>query len=211
MADIPLILFAKAPIAGHVKTRLSTHCADQQCAEIAEILLETTVQKAVNYWPGRVLLSVALDYQHSFLRSLIKRYELELSLQVEGDLGVKMNASLAEFGYPASVMGCDVPHISGEILLQAFNYLKNGQEVIGPADDGGFYLIGANQSTASLFSTQKWGGSEVLGTTLTLAKSANRHLYQLSSLRDIDVWEDLLAASKIEPALERYLIQQGLT
>ena len=210
MSNIPLILFAKAPIAGQVKTRLSTHCTDQQCADIAEILLEITVQKAIKYWPGRVILSVFLDPSHVFLKSLRERYELELSLQVEGDLGFKMASALDQHGYPAAVMGCDVPQISAELLQYAHNILEKGGEVIGPAEDGGFYLLGAKQSNQELLSKQKWGEQSVYLDTMKLAAKQRRELIPMDRLRDIDNWQDLVTVSNQISELKSYLKGQGL-
>ncbi len=210
MSEIPLILFAKAPIAGLVKTRLASHCSEIQCAEIAQILLETSVQKAIVYWPGRVVLSVFLDQNHPFLQGLVERYSVKLSMQVEGDLGVKMAASLDEHGYPAAVMGCDVPQLNLKVLEHAHAALKRGEEVIGPAQDGGFYLLGVNQNSELLLAQQAWGGEQVLSTTLSLAKQQQRQFHCLESLRDIDTWADLLAASHHVPAIKEYLSTHSL-
>lgn len=210
MSDIPLILFAKAPIAGKVKTRLATHCSSQQCADIAQILLEITIQKAIEFWPGRVVLSVFLDPQHPFLKNMLEQYNLELSLQIDGDLGVKMAAALNDYGYPVAVMGCDVPQLPVDVLQQAHKVLARNEEVIGPAQDGGFYFLGVNQNSQDLLSKQKWGDDTVLQTTLTLAARYRRRFEQLTQLRDIDVWDDLVLASEQVPALKAYLDESML-
>lgn len=210
MSDIPLILFAKAPIAGQVKTRLSTHCSKQQCADIAKILIQVTVQKAVEFWPGRIVLSVYLDQHHPFLHAIVKQYNLELSLQVDGNLGTKMATALDDYGYPAAVMACDVPHVAPQILQQAHRILKEQHEVIGCAQDGGFYLLGVNQASSELLAKQIWGTETVSQVTLALANQYQRTLLPLPLLRDIDIWDDLLEVSEQVAVLKDYLYDQKL-
>ena len=70
-SNIPLVMFAKAPIAGQVKTRLTSQCSYEQAASIAEILLLESLTKVVNYWPGKVYLSIWQYNEHPFIRSMI--------------------------------------------------------------------------------------------------------------------------------------------
>ena len=74
--DIPLFLFAKAPIAGKVKTRLQSDCNADQAAEIAKVLLEESIIKAKEHWPGKLYLSVALDIDHPFLQKMLTKYSI---------------------------------------------------------------------------------------------------------------------------------------
>jgi len=170
---IPLLLFAKAPIAGKVKTRLQSNCSAEQAAEIAKVLLEESIIKATGFWPGTVYLSVALDIDHVFLQEMLKKYSIELVSQAEGDLGAKMHHALESFGYPAAVMGCDAPHILGEDLKRAYSVLAEGKPVLGPSEDGGYYFLGLEKSQIKLFSKIEWGTSSVLKTTLKVAKEHN--------------------------------------
>jgi len=87
VSDIPLLLFAKAPIAGKVKTRLQSHCSPEQAATIAEILLEESIVKATQAWPGEVFISVGLDIDHAFLQKMARQYPIKLTMQCDGDLG----------------------------------------------------------------------------------------------------------------------------
>ena len=105
MSEIPLVLFAKAPIAGKVKTRLQSHCSATQAAQIAQILLEESIKQTTKYWPGKVVLSVYLDSEHPFLTAMQDKYSLALSIQSHGDLGDKMLHAFETHGYPMAVMG----------------------------------------------------------------------------------------------------------
>ena len=211
MSNIPLILFAKAPIAGRVKTRLQSHCSPQQASEIAEILLEQSIIKTTQTWPGEVSLSVWLDHEHSVIQRLQESYRIKLVQQCAGDLGAKMHDALERFGYPAAVMGCDVPHIPNENLIRAHECLIRGDSVIGPSDDGGYYLLGLNRPQEKLFLDMEWGVSSVLENTLHRADAVGHTLSHLDALNDIDEWNDLLQAAQHLPLLMDYLQNQGLS
>lgn len=204
LADsIPLLLFAKAPIAGQVKTRLQPHCSDQQAAAIAQILLEQSIIKAKQYWPGIVYLSVWLDRDHEFLLQMSSKYSVPLVDQAEGDLGDKMHAAFEQFGYPAAILGCDAPHLQGPDLVVAYELLQKGQTVLGPALDGGYYFIGLHSGQSSIFTNMPWGTEQVLQRTLNAMRATPRFLAELN---DVDRWEDLLEASNKLPALHQYLV-----
>jgi rSAM/selenodomain-associated transferase 1 len=209
-ADIPLLLFAKAPIAGKVKTRLMTNCSAEQAAEIAQQLMQATIQRACEFWPGDVYLSAWLDLDHHFFSYMLKRYPIRITKQCEGDLGEKMRHALATFGYPAAVMGCDAPHTKATTLQQAYRLLQQGESVIGPSDDGGYYFLGLSQTADSLFIDKPWGSEQVLEKTLESADDAGLELSQLSKLNDVDEWQDLLDASAQLPSLQEYLYAQDL-
>jgi len=204
-SQIPLLLFAKAPIAGRVKTRLQTHCTGQQAADIAQILMDVSLRKATQYWPGPVYLSVWLDKDHWYFEKMTSQYRVSITQQCAGDLGAKMKHALEKFGYPAAVMGCDVPHISSTTLQAANRALSAGRSVIGASEDGGYYLLGLTQSAEDLFSDISWGSSEVFEKTIVRAQASSLDFEQLPMMMDIDEWSDLQAARTNVPELNEYL------
>ena len=208
--NIPLVLFAKAPIAGKVKTRLMSHCSAEQAADIAELLMEASIQRACEAWPGDVYLSAWLDLEHAFFKEMLQRYPITITQQCEGDLGEKMRHALATFGYPCAVMGCDAPHITISSLEQAYDLLRTGRSVIGPSEDGGYYLLGLCGGADVLFEAMPWGGDQVLGKTLLSASSIGLTLSELSQLNDVDEWRDLLYAAQKVPSLHAYLQAHNL-
>ena len=211
MSDsLPLLLFAKAPIAGQVKTRLTSDCSNQQAAEIAMLLMEASIQRACDCWPGSVYLSVWLDSNHPFFDEMQQRYPIQMAQQCEGDLGEKMRHALATFGYPSAVMGCDAPHVEGATLKFAHQSLLNGKSVIGPSDDGGYYLLGLCQTADTLFENKPWGSQEVLANTLASADAMGLDLLVLPSLNDVDEWPDLIQVAGLVPSLLTYLSTQAL-
>ncbi len=208
--NIPLILFAKAPIPGQVKTRLQTHCSEAQAAKIFEILLETTISNVCRHWPGDVVFSVWLDHSHSFIQALLKQYPLKLDHQTDGHLGEKMHAALSSWGYPAAVMGCDVPVVQPHVFQDAYAQLENGHNVIGPSIDGGYYFLGLCQAAEPLFVDQAWGGDQVFAETERRATAIGLPLNQLSTDQDVDTWPDLLRLVDTLPALRKYLLDERL-
>lgn len=208
--DIPLLLFAKAPIAGHVKTRLQSHCSAEQAAKIAEILLHASLVKVCQHWPGRVYMSTWIDFDHPFLLEMCDRFGVTLLRQCEGDLGDKMHNAFEQHGYPMAIMGSDAPHIAEDDLIELHKLLHNGESAIGPSLDGGYYIIGLSQPAPFLFKDMPWGGNQVLGLCRQAAASHHFKLRELGALQDIDEWSDLLAALPVLPELEQYLQDQAL-
>ena len=206
----PLLLFAKAPIPGKVKTRLTTHCTPVQAAKIAEILIDVTLHVATTHWPGKVILSVWQHEGHSFINTMLEKYAVTLLPQAAGDLGQKMQAGLDEVAYPAAIMGCDAPLISVDSLMQTHQYLMRSQNVIGPSEDGGYYLIGLSQPALALFNGIDWGQESVFAKTMQLAQDAQIQFFKLAESYDIDRWQDVLRASEQIPALREYLHAEGL-
>ncbi len=209
-SEIPLLVFAKAPIAGKVKTRLHTHCTPQQCAEIAQILLQESVYKVSEHWPGHVYLSVWLDRDHDFIQTICAQYEIGLIDQCAGDLGTKMQHTFESYGYPAAIMGADAPHMEPRELNRAYKILQRGASTIGKAKDGGYYFIGLSNPAPQLFSNMRWGHNRVFAETMNRAEQINLELTPLNALRDVDEWADVLAAAKQLPQLADYLQRTGL-
>ena len=194
-SPMPLYLFAKAPVPGKVKTRMRTHLSDESCAELATEMLFHSVEKITDYWPGFLVLCVTPSCDDPSFHEILRRYGCGIALQIEADLGGRMMHAL-EQGISASgaavVMGCDVPQIPARILNQAYAYLQAGENVIGPAEDGGFYLLGLKSHCPALFEGISWGGgSHVLDEVLLRSEHARMSMKKLQALRDIDRWEDL--------------------
>lgn len=208
MPQPALFVFAKQPVPGLVKTRLQPEHSPERAAEIATLLIRETVGLAVSTWPGQVYLCGAPTANHPLFEDLARTYDIEMVDQGEGDLGQRMHRALA-FGIEehgaAAVLGCDVPHCPWEELDEASEVLGQGRSVLGPTDDGGYYLIGLTTPYIELFEEMAWGKPTVLLETLRRAEERAIEFTLLTSLRDIDTAVDLwLAAQRYEP-LRRFL------
>lgn len=193
-SDIPLYLLAKAPIPGQVKTRMQPYLSPQQSAQLAEIMLEQSMAKLSSGWPGRRILSVAPDLSYPLFHELAERYGFSIQVQVCGDLGGRM-AHCIQQGLKQSrgcaVFGADVPYVSESILSSFYDSMLQGENVVGPAEDGGFYLLGLQFFPNELFKNIKWGGENVLAKLLKNAQTSHLRLHEYQVLRDIDNWNDL--------------------
>lgn len=207
-----LILFARTPRPGEAKTRMIPDLGEQGAADLAAALLEESVRRSVEIWPGTVSLQVWPDTGHECLDLIQRRHGIPVSVQAEGNLGTKMLEALNPAhgrGHAAAVMGCDVPHCPAETLRAAHAFLARGRSVIGPSSDGGYYLIGINPPDPGCFERINWGGARVFDTTLKRAARAGIHLIVLQQLNDIDTMADLEALRETHPDLVDRLLETG--
>ena len=110
-----------------------------------------------------------------------------------------------QFGYPVAIIGSDIPQITQAALESAHANLINGCNIIGPSDDGGYYLVGLAESCPGLFEGITWGGKEVLTQSLLRARELTLDLRQLPLINDVDTHEELMEAATKIPMLQRYL------
>jgi rSAM/selenodomain-associated transferase 1 len=208
MSNPALLLFARQPVPGEVKTRLAAHCGPERAAQVAAQLIRATVQLAAAHWPGAIYLYGAPDAGHPLFHELAKEFPLRLATQTPGDLGSKMHAALSEgiaHHGAAAVLGCDVPHCPPPVLVEAYEQLVRGRNILGPAEDGGYYLLGLTAPCAALFQGIVFGSDTVRRYTLARAAQAGVSFELLPALRDIDTWDDLLGAAPRLPALAPFL------
>lgn len=200
-----LILMADAPAA--LTARLASGGHADRAGAVAELLVRATVELATSSWPGEVSLYAA-GHPHLLFRELAGEFHLRLAAQVGGDPGQVMQAALAD-GIArcgaAAVLGCAVPHLPGWVLEDAFEHLAKGRSVLGPSDNGGYYLIGLQAPCPGLFQGIAWGGSAVLTDTLARARAEGLEFELLPTERAIDSWHDLFPASRRLEILQPYL------
>lgn len=208
---IPLLLFAKAPRAGAVKTRMQPYLSADTAAQLAAQMLADTVANACANWPGEVALCVRPRADEPVFAELAARHGIAVEAQTGDDLGSRMlNALAAGIGRAgaAAVMGCDVPHCPAAVLAAAHTLLVRGENPIGAAADGGFYLLGLQRARPALFAGVQWSGPAVLATVRARAATAGIagiELTDLPPLRDIDRPADLRWLAGVDPAYRRFV------
>lgn len=189
-----LLVVAKRPVPGYTKTRLCPPLSHAQSADLYECFLRDTldvmrkvpdVQCMIGFLPED-----ARDYFHQLAP------DMELTRQNGESLGERLDHLLTEAlasGSPrAVVMDSDSPTLPAEYISQAFDQLTDADVVLGPTQDGGYYLIGMKQPQSHLLRQVQMSTPYVLADTLALAKASNLAVSLLPTWYDIDTIDDLL-------------------
>ena len=186
-----LIVFTKNAQLGKVKTRLAATIGDDEAFHTHQLLVEKTAIQM-----SSILCNKVVYYSdHIKDDDLFSTNGYHQHVQFGEDLGQRMhNAFSAEFkkGYTSIVMiGTDCPDLEEGTVSEAFELLKSNELVLGPANDGGYYLIGLSSPQEELFSGIEWSTSSVFEKTIEIAKVAQMSVGILSTKRDIDTFDDL--------------------
>lgn len=192
--DACVAIFAKAPEPGKVKTRLQPAISQLQSADLqARLILET-----LDLTHRRRLCPVQLwcspSTRHPVFLEALERFPVRLITQAGNDLGDRMDRAIkASLETSASVVliGCDCPSLTLEDLIAALNALDRGSDVVlGPAEDGGYVLIGMKQPLPGLFRSMPWGTAEVLAETRSRIRNLGLRCFETRLQWDLDRPED---------------------
>ena len=193
--DARLIVMAKHPAPGRAKTRLAAAIGAPAAVSLSRAFIRDLATRlaalpyAVTwaYWPRGVPFRALLGGLPAGWRCRLQRGR---------DLGERMTnairAELARGCGPVLVIGADVPHLSAAALAEAAAALTSGSDlVLGPAADGGYYLIGLTACRPALFAEMPWGSEAVFVTTRRRARRLGLRTHVLSPTFDVDEREDL--------------------
>jgi rSAM/selenodomain-associated transferase 1 len=194
-----LIVFARLPRLGRVKTRLAATVGEARALDAHRRLLDATIAIAQAAGPEVLELRHADDRSPptreaaSLLRALAER-GWRIAPQRGPDLGARMRgaleAALADGDLPVLV-GSDCPALRAVDLLDAFAALSDADAVFAPAEDGGYALVGLARPAAGLFDGIPWGTSRVMAATLERARVEGLRTCLLRTVWDVDVEDDL--------------------
>jgi rSAM/selenodomain-associated transferase 2/rSAM/selenodomain-associated transferase 1 len=194
-----LLVFAKAPVPGRVKTRLAVDVGDEEAARIYSRLGKTVVDQ-VKTGSYRTVICFDPPTAGDAIGSWLGTEGLSFAPQSEGELGSRMEKAVEEALRTARkvvVVGTDAPDVTRGVAEEAFGKLDGADLVLGPATDGGYYLIGMKGLIPGLFEGIPWSTPEVLEATLDRARALGLRVELLSPLQDVDTledWERLKAA-----------------
>lgn len=170
MALPSLLVFAKEPAPGAVKTRLAADIGAERAAAVYRELTTLTLAHASEARDARIVGSVEIwctpDPASEWFRALAADHRATLHAQVGGDLGARMAAALASalaHAPSALVVGTDCPMLDADYLARAGAMLRNHDAVIGPAEDGGYVLVGGNRTLP--FANVRWSTPHALADT----------------------------------------------
>jgi uncharacterized protein len=196
-----LIIFSRYPEVGKTKTRMIPALGASGAANLQRQMTEHTINIARQLQLSRSI-SIEIHFaggSQKLMQDWLGK-DLNYYPQITGDLGAKMQAAfdraLSIDRQKVITIGTDCPDINLAILQKAFDLLENCDLVLGPAEDGGYYLIGLTASIPQIFKAIAWGTSEVLAQTQRIAKNLNLNTAYLTTLRDVDRPEDLFIWQK---------------
>lgn len=195
-----LLIFTRNPELGKCKTRLAATVGDQTALDIYVFLLNHTVQITKYLDVIKAVYYSETIWEKDIWDATIYQKKLQSS----GDLGTKM-ANAFKDGFEAGfekimIIGSDMYDLSESDIKNAFSELTNADVVIGPAEDGGYYLLGMKTLEVSLFKDKKWGTETVLQDTLNDLKDKKTTLLDLRN--DVDFYEDIATVKAFEPFLK---------
>lgn len=189
MSDL-IQIFAKAPVAGSVKTRLAKDKGDEFALQIHRRLCAAVISSAQAATADEVEVWTTSEAASDYFESM----GVTCFLQQGHHLGTRMDFALRHGlarHNKVVLIGADAPSIDGQYLADAFRALDQSSVVIGPAMDGGYVLVGATEPASFLFRDMPWGTSAVMGMTLERLFTAGVGFHILSDRWDIDTLEDL--------------------
>jgi rSAM/selenodomain-associated transferase 1 len=190
-----LLVFAKAPVPGRVKTRLIPPLGPRGAAAVQRRLVRAALAAALAGSPWPLELHVPPPLGHPFFAACRRDLGLRLAAQRGPDLGARMahalGAALGEVD-AAVLMGSDCPALTPADVAEAAAALEAGYDaVLGPALDGGYYLIGLRRPQPRLFRGMPWGGPRVLALTRARLRASGLAWHELPPRADLDRPADL--------------------
>ena len=186
-----LLIFVKNPVSGKVKTRLARTLGEAQALQVYQRLLQHTLRVTQPLsCPKIVFYSDQVDPNDFWAQAGYQQ-----CLQTGGDLGERMQAAFAlafSANHPrAVIIGSDCWELTTGLLEEAFRQLQTHDAVVGPAHDGGYYLLGLRQPAPTLFAGKEWSTARVLSNTLADLQRLQLRYFMLPVLSDVDEAADL--------------------
>ena len=191
-----VIVFARNPELGKVKTRLAQTIGKKSALKVYKLLLEHTEKTIRNMDCDK-----AIYYSEKIIDNDIWDNTIYQKHQQEGiELGERMRNAFSKTFHDnyekVILIGSDLFDLQPKHIEEAFNKLNTNDVIIGPAEDGGYYLLGMKILHEPVFKNKKWGNAAVFLNTMQDLQNVDVHL--LEELNDIDTFEDLEKCSKLK-------------
>jgi rSAM/selenodomain-associated transferase 2/rSAM/selenodomain-associated transferase 1 len=216
-----LIIFTRYPETGITKTRLIPLLGAKGAANLQRKMTEHTLSRMMGLTASNDL-TIEIRYdggnEHSMRRWLGS--EFEYASQGDGDLGYRMQRAFEDAfksgAAAAVIIGTDIPDLTAVDITKAFAALKQKKIVLGPAKDGGYYLIGLQkkaflQAVGNLFAGIKWGERDVLKNTLNISNRLGLSYFLFDELDDVDRPEDLFIWERSQVLRHRDVTPDGIS
>ena len=181
-----LAVFLKAPRIGTVKTRLASEIGARRAIRLYRVMVARTLASVCGAGLDVTVWFTPPEAAAEVRFWLGDRWDLRP--QASGDLGARLSAAerAVPRGWPWIAIGVDCPRLTGELLQEAVGIIRSGSVVLGPATDGGYYLIGGTTPLPEVFTDMPWGTERVLPETRARLQRAGARWRELPELRDVD-------------------------
>lgn len=205
-----IIVFSRLPQSGNTKTRMIPALGPEGAADLQRQMTRRTLA-TIDRTAGLIGCESEVRHTGGTGEQMAEVFGTGRHYvpQGEGDLGEKLQRAFADAFtdgmHRAVCTGSDCPSISHDLLNEALRRLADHDLVLGPATDGGYYLIGMNQPHSDLFTGIDWGTASVLAQTLARAESLGLRVHQLTELSDVDEpadlehWQEVISCGEVEP------------
>ena len=191
--DQAVILFARDPVEGRVKTRLSSLLDPPTLLKLYRHFLRDSIEKVCSIEDADHFIGISSSPETRYFDEVSRSHAVRLFVQKGGNLGERMRQAFAdrfEEGYQRVVIiGSDSPTLPPVYIAQALR--SNKDVVIGPSTDGGYYLVGMQGKVTDIFERVSWGTDSVLSETLNALKEQRAEAELLPVWYDVDLPEDL--------------------
>ena len=200
-----IVVFAREPLLGKVKSRLAVEIGAQEALAVYQAMLARVGQLLTQAQLAAWDLWVTSNCSHKDFLSICNK--TDIYLQNGQDLGARMDAAIRQTLQEKNVesvilIGTDCPALTERYLDQALLALESGVDVVlGPAEDGGYVLVGMRRPIAAVFEDIPWGTDQVMQRTLETLKAKELTYRLLDTLWDVDRPEDLTRLQLLEPPL----------
>lgn len=190
-----LIIFVKYPEPGKVKSRVASDLGAEKAAEVYSLMTETTIEKVSKPDTHRTIIFFDPPERENEITDWLGSGKLSYERQVGTTIGEKMsNAFFSVFSRgteKAVLIGTDIPEITADTARVAFDGLNETDVVLGPAADGGYYLLGLRKPEPRLFRYIDWSTNVVLTQTIDRIKELRLEYSLLETLSDVDTFDDI--------------------
>jgi len=190
------IILTKAPVEGHVKTRLTPVFTAKEATSIHIKMIETVLTNVCNLFDDVWL--AADNINHPYFKDITKRFNVMIKEQGSGDLGVRLRRlqklSFDQDESPIMFLGTDSPHAPKARYTETLVNIKTQDVVIGPVEDGGYDLIAMRSFYPGIFENISWGTEFVYSQTVNYINTLGLSVHELNTSFDLDRPEDIQRA-----------------
>lgn len=202
-----VIQFAKAPVAGKVKTRLIPHLGAARACQLHWDMTSELVRSLSSGVSSFDFQLHVNDSESKEVIALAKKYNCLFKQQVEGDLGDRMSYAFEQglkHYQRVAIVGSDCLAVNENLLAQLFDLLSSNDVALLPSMDGGYAAIAMRHYTPHVFENIEWGSATVLSKTIRRLNNNRINFHQLAPVMDIDIADDLQYYSD-HKIIRRYL------